>query len=105
MKTIGINVGRSLATDLGVIARKRASYAAPSGSFGDGLTGACAFSLIEVVVAIGILAVTLIVVLGLLASGTRPAGEIASAILEDICEFRGAAPMHDDQTVIVLKVN
>jgi type II secretory pathway pseudopilin PulG len=77
MKTIGINVGRSLATDRSVIARKRASYAAPSGPFGDGLTSACAFSLIEVVVAIGILAVTLIAVLGLLASSTRPVGEIA----------------------------
>ena len=36
-----------------------------------------AFSLIEVVVALGILAVTLVAVLGLLASSTRPAGEIA----------------------------
>lgn len=39
--------------------------------------GSRAFSLIEVVVALGILAVTLIAVLGLLASSTRPAGEIA----------------------------
>lgn len=35
----------------------------------------------------------------------HPAAEIAAAILEDIAQFRGAAPMHDDQTVIVLKVN
>ena len=35
----------------------------------------------------------------------RPATEIADAILKDIREFRGVAPMHDDQTVIVLKVN
>lgn len=38
-------------------------------------------------------------------AAARPAGEIAGAILKDICEFRGAVPMHDDQTVIVLKVN
>ncbi len=35
----------------------------------------------------------------------RPAAEIAAAILADIVQFRGTAPMHDDQTVIVLKVN
>ncbi|MGO9239716.1 MAG: GAF domain-containing protein [Bryobacteraceae bacterium] len=35
----------------------------------------------------------------------RPAAVIAAAILEDIVQFRGTAPMHDDQTVIVLKVN
>ena len=35
----------------------------------------------------------------------RPAQEIATAILDDIVEYRGSVPMHDDQTVIVLKVN
>jgi sigma-B regulation protein RsbU (phosphoserine phosphatase) len=38
-------------------------------------------------------------------AAARPASEIASAILKDIREFRGETPMHDDQTVIVLKVN
>jgi len=36
---------------------------------------------------------------------SRPAAKIACAILDDITAYRGAAPMHDDQTVIVLKVN
>jgi type II secretory pathway pseudopilin PulG len=39
--------------------------------------GSSAFTLLEVVVAIGILAVTLIALLGLLAASTRPAGVIA----------------------------
>jgi len=34
-----------------------------------------------------------------------PAGELATALLEDIIRFRGATPVHDDQTVIVLKVH
>jgi sigma-B regulation protein RsbU (phosphoserine phosphatase) len=41
----------------------------------------------------------------LTSAAARPAAEIAAAILDDIKLFRGAAPMHDDQTVIVLKVN
>jgi sigma-B regulation protein RsbU (phosphoserine phosphatase) len=35
----------------------------------------------------------------------RPAAEIASGLLDDLVEFRDTHPVHDDQTVIVLKVN
>jgi sigma-B regulation protein RsbU (phosphoserine phosphatase) len=34
-----------------------------------------------------------------------PASELATALLDDIIRFRGATPVHDDQTVIVLKVH
>jgi len=34
-----------------------------------------------------------------------PAQDLAQALLDDIIRFRGAAPVHDDQTVIVLKVH
>ena len=34
-----------------------------------------------------------------------PASDMAKALLDDITHFRGAAPVHDDQTVIVLKVH
>jgi sigma-B regulation protein RsbU (phosphoserine phosphatase) len=34
-----------------------------------------------------------------------PASELAAALLEDIVRFRAATPVHDDQTVIVLKVH
>ena len=34
-----------------------------------------------------------------------PASELATALLADINHFRGDAPVHDDQTVIVLKVH
>jgi phosphoserine phosphatase RsbU/P len=34
-----------------------------------------------------------------------PASELATALLDDITRFRGEAPVHDDQTVIVLKVH
>jgi sigma-B regulation protein RsbU (phosphoserine phosphatase) len=34
-----------------------------------------------------------------------PASEMATALLDDITRFRGEAPVHDDQTVIVLKVH
>ena len=34
-----------------------------------------------------------------------PASEMAKALLDDITRFRGDAPVHDDQTVIVLKVH
>jgi sigma-B regulation protein RsbU (phosphoserine phosphatase) len=34
-----------------------------------------------------------------------PASELATALLEDINRFRGTTPVHDDQTVIVLKVH
>jgi sigma-B regulation protein RsbU (phosphoserine phosphatase) len=33
------------------------------------------------------------------------AQQIASGLLADIVQYRGATPVHDDQTVIVLKVN
>lgn len=33
------------------------------------------------------------------------AKELAAALLDDITRFRGSAPVHDDQTVIVLKVH
>jgi sigma-B regulation protein RsbU (phosphoserine phosphatase) len=33
------------------------------------------------------------------------ASELATALLEDIVRFRGDTPVHDDQTVIVLKVH
>lgn len=35
----------------------------------------------------------------------RPAQQVADGLLEDIEEFREATPVHDDQTVIVLKVD
>jgi sigma-B regulation protein RsbU (phosphoserine phosphatase) len=34
----------------------------------------------------------------------RPPQEVADRIVDDVREFRGTQPMHDDQTVIVLKV-
>jgi sigma-B regulation protein RsbU (phosphoserine phosphatase) len=34
-----------------------------------------------------------------------PASELATALLDDIIRFRGDTPVHDDQTVIVLKVH
>jgi serine phosphatase RsbU (regulator of sigma subunit) len=34
-----------------------------------------------------------------------PASDLATALLEDIVRFRGETPVHDDQTVIVLKVH
>jgi phosphoserine phosphatase RsbU/P len=34
-----------------------------------------------------------------------PASELATALLDDIARFRGDTPVHDDQTVIVLKVH
>jgi sigma-B regulation protein RsbU (phosphoserine phosphatase) len=33
-----------------------------------------------------------------------PAQEIAERLLDDVTRFRGAIPVHDDQTVVVLKV-
>lgn len=34
-----------------------------------------------------------------------PASQLSTALLEDIVRFRGPTPVHDDQTVIVLKVH
>ncbi len=34
-----------------------------------------------------------------------PADELAGRILNDVNEFRGSVPVHDDQTVIVMKVD
>jgi sigma-B regulation protein RsbU (phosphoserine phosphatase) len=38
-------------------------------------------------------------------AASLPAPELAKALLADIVAFRGETPVHDDQTVIVLKVN
>jgi hypothetical protein len=79
MKTSGTGQGSLVASGNRAMARWRAAWAAPSVRLNRRLGWFDSFSLVEVVAAIGILAVTLIVVLGLIMATVRTVGEVADA--------------------------
>jgi hypothetical protein len=79
MKISGIGQGRTRASGHRAITRRRAAWAAPSRRLAGRRNRFDAFSLVEVVAAIGILAVTLLAVLGLIMATVRSGGAIADA--------------------------